>query len=75
MGEITGYSVRYGVSGTIEKQTIRVSGDTSAGTTIISGLQKETVYEIDVAAETIAGTGVYSNSATVTTPDGKLLGH
>ena len=35
----------------------------------ISGLTKETVYTVEVAAETRAGTGVYSLTLTIQTPD------
>ena len=37
--------------------------------TIISGLTKETVYTVEVAAVTSAGTGVYSHPLTIETPD------
>ena len=53
-GDITGYSVRYGV------QTESVSGG-GATQTIISGLTASTQYSIEVAAVNNAGTGVYSN--------------
>lgn len=72
-GEITGYSVRYGVDGTSQRQTKRVPGEESnGGMTIISGLKKETVYRVEVAGVTSAGTGVYSDSITLTTHDGEL---
>ena len=54
-GDITGYSVRYGV------QTVNVSGG-GATQTIISGLTASTEYSIQVAAVNSAGTGVYSNA-------------
>ena len=47
-----------------------VSGDSSGGMTTISELTKETVYTVEVAAETSAGTGVYSHPLTIQTPDG-----
>ena len=65
-GPITGYSVRYGEMGSGSTQT--VSGEDSIMTTI-SGLTKETVYTVEVAAETRAGTGVYSLPLTIKTPD------
>ena len=57
-GDITGYSVRYGVqeSGT---HTVNVSGGGATETTI-SGLMLSTTYSIEVAAVNNAGTGVYS---------------
>ena len=55
-GVITGYSVRYG------SETVSVSGDSSGGMTTITGLSPSTTYSIQVAAETSAGTGVYSSA-------------
>ena len=70
-GAITGYSVRYGEVGTSERTVVEiVSGDSSGGMTTISGLTKETVYTVEVAAETSAGTGVYSHPLIFQTPDG-----
>ena len=54
-GDITGYTVRYGV------QTMSVSGGGATMTTI-SGLSAATVYTIEVAAVNSAGTGVYSDA-------------
>ena len=67
-GGITGYSVRYGELGTSdgEKSVQMVSKDSL---TTICGLSKETVYTVEVAAETSAGTGVYSKPFTIETPD------
>ena len=64
-GPITGYSVRYGEMGSGSTQNTTVSGEDSIMTTI-SGLTNETVYTVEVAAETRAGTGVYSLSVTLT---------
>ena len=73
-GVITGYSVRYWEVGTSERTVVEmVSGDSSGGMTTISGLTKETVYTVEVAAETSASTGVYSESAIFQTPDGEQL--
>ena len=59
-GDITGYSVRYGVQGDESTQTVSVSGgDTSE--TIISGLHSSTTYTIEVAAVNGAGTGPYTS--------------
>ena len=62
-GPITGYSVRYGT------KTMSVTGDSSGGMTTISGLNKATVYTVEVAAETRAGTRVYSLPLIIQTPD------
>ena len=68
-GPITGYSVRYGEMGGSEStQNKTVSGEGSRMTTI-SELTKETVYTVEVTAETRAGTGVYSLPLTIQTPD------
>ena len=66
-GPITGYSVRYGEVGSGSTQNKTVSGNSIM--TTISGLTKETVYTVEVAAETSAGTGVYSLPLTIQTPD------
>ena len=69
-GPITGYSVRYGEMGSGSTQNKTVSGEDSRMATI-SELIKETVYTVEVAAETetSAGTGVYSLPLTIQTPD------
>ena len=59
-GAITGYSVKYGVMGSGNTQTMAVSGASTTQTTI-SGLMTSTTYSIRVAAVNIAGTGVYSD--------------
>ena len=66
-GEIVGYSVRYGEEGSGEgdRREEIVSGDSSGGMTTIS---QETVYTVEVAAQTSAGTGVYSRPQTIETP-------
>ena len=58
-GDITGYSVRYGVQGSGSTQTLNVSGSATTEATI-SGLESATNYSIEVAAVNSAGTGVYS---------------
>ena len=65
-GNITGYSVRYGVQGSGSKQTESVSGGATTEATI-SGLAAGTNYSIEVAAVNSAGTGVYSNLLPVLT--------
>ena len=72
-GEITGYSVRYGEEGISEgdRRVQMASGDSSGGITTIFGLTKETVYTVEVAAETSAGTGAYSELKETETPGSK----
>ena len=73
---IIGYSVRYGEMGTSEGTVVEmISGDSSRGMTTISGLTKETVYTVEVAAETSAGTGVYSHPMIFQTPDSEISLH
>ena len=74
-GDITGYSVRYGVQGSSEgEMTVEiVSGDSSRGTYQISGLSTATVYTIEVAAVNIAGTGNYSTSIIAEIPNGTCI--
>ena len=60
-GDITGYSVRYGVQGSGSTQTVSVSGG-GATVATISGLESSTTYSIEVAAVNSAGTGVYSDA-------------
>ena len=59
-GDITGYSVRYGVQGSGSTQTMNVSGGSVTEATI-SSLMPSTTYSIHVAAVNSAGVGVYSN--------------
>ena len=63
-GDITIYSVRYGVQGSVEGDRIveTVSGDSSGGMYKISGLSAATSYTIEVAAVNNAGTGDYSDT-------------
>ena len=49
------------------------SGDSSGGMTTISGLTNETVYTVEVAAVTSAGTGVYSELMQTETPGSKSI--
>ena len=58
-GDITGYSMRYGIQGSGSTQTVSVSGGGATMTTI-SGLMASTTYSTEVAAVNSAGTGVYS---------------
>ncbi|CAI8050550.1 hypothetical protein GBAR_LOCUS27752, partial [Geodia barretti] len=50
-----------------------VSGDSSGGMTTVSGLTKETVYTVQVAAVTSGGTGIYSDPLSIQTPDNVFL--
>ena len=68
-GDITGYSVRYGVQGS-GTQTVNVSGGGATQTTI-SELMASTTYSIEVAAVNSAGTGNYSDPLTAETPESK----
>ena len=52
-GAITSYSVQYG------SETVSVTGNSSGGMYVISGLMPSTTYSIQVAAKTSAGTGPY----------------
>ena len=70
-GPITGYSVRYGEMESGSTQNKTVSGNSMM--TTISGLTKETVYTVEVAAETSAGTGVYSLPLIIQTPDSESI--
>ena len=72
-GDITGYSVRYGVQGSaVGDRTVEmVSGDSSGGMYVISGLSAATVYTVEVAAVNSAGNGEYSDLVTVLTSQSK----
>ena len=71
-GAVTGYSVRYGEVGATEGvRRVEMASESSSG--IISGLTKETVYTVEVAAETSGGTGVYSEPLTIETPDSECM--
>ena len=71
-GEIIGYIVTYGEEG--GDQTHRfLSGDSSGGMITLSGLTKQTVYTIQVAARTSAGIGVYSQPQNIETLDSEQL--
>ena len=59
-GDITGYSVQYGVQGSGSTQTRDVSGGDTRHTTI-PALNPSTTYSIQVAAVNSAGIGVYSD--------------
>ena len=65
-GDVTGYSVRYGIQGNGSIQTVIVSGNDSTHTSI-SGLRSSTTCSIEVAAVNSVGIGMYSNPLNVTT--------
>ena len=71
-GAITGYSVRCGEVGTSERER-RVEMASGDSMTTVSGLTKETVYTVEVAAETSCGTGVYSEPLTIESPDSEWV--
>ena len=58
-GDITGYSVQYGVMGSGNTQTVTVNGADMTQTSI-EDLMSSTTYSIEVAAVNSAGTGEYS---------------
>ena len=66
-GDITGYLVQYTRGGST--QTVSVSGDSSGGMVTISGLSPITMYLVQVAAVNSAGTGDYSDSMMISTPE------
>ena len=72
-GNITGYSVRYGVQGSGDGDMIveMSSGNSRGGMYQNFGLSTATVYTIEVAAVNSAGTGVYSSAMIAETPDSK----
>ena len=59
-GDITGYSVQYGVVGSGSTQTMSVSGGSVTEATI-SSLMSSTTYSIRLAAVNSINTGVYSD--------------
>ena len=64
-GDITGYSVRYGVVGSAEgdRSVEMVTGDSSGGMYDISDLDSSTSYSIQVAALNNTLIGPYSTTA------------
>ena len=70
-GDITGYSVRYGVQGNESTKTMSVTGGDTNETTI-TGLTPSTTFFIEVAAVNSAGTGVNSSAVTRLTLGTKL---
>ena len=66
-GDITGYSVQYGVMGSGSTQTMAVDGDSSGGMATISELEAATMYVYQVAGRTTVGPGDYSSPMTTLT--------
>ena len=61
-GDITGYSVRYGVQGSaVGDRTVEMVSGADTTQTTISELSPSTTYSIEVAAVNSAGTGMYSD--------------
>ena len=71
-GEITGYIVRYGEKGG-DQTPLLLSGDSSGGMITLSGLTKQIVYTVEVAARTSGGIGVYSQPLNIETPDSECF--
>ena len=72
-GDITGYSVQYGIEKSESTQTVSFSGGSVTEATIF-GLTPSTLYTIQVAAVNSAGSGVYSSPTTGKT-EGELTVH
>ena len=70
-GDITGYSVQYGVQGSGSTQTMSVTGGATTETTI-TGLTPSTTYSVKVAAVNTINTGEYSDLLSVIT-EGKSI--
>ena len=64
-GDITGYSLQYGVVGSESTQNMPVSGASTTEATI-TGLVESTTYLIEVAAVNDGGVGVYSKPLMIT---------
>ena len=61
-GDITGYSVRYGVQGSaVGDRTVQMVSGADTTQTTISGLTPSTTYSIEVAAVNSVGAGMYSD--------------
>ena len=69
-GDITGYSVQYGVVESGSTQTVSVSGGSVTEATI-SSLMSSTTYSIQVAAVNSAGIGAYSERVIVEISESK----
>ena len=67
--------MRYGVQGSaVGDRTVEmVSGDSSGGMYVISGLSAATVYTVEVATVNIADIGEYSDLVTILTSQSKII--
>ena len=74
-GDIIGYSVRYGVQGSGNTQTVSVSGGGATQTIIFGPLLMSTNYSIEVAAVNSAAIGVYSTPVIIETPHSEYYIH
>ena len=67
-GDITGYSVQYGVQGSgVTHIVVTVSRGSTISKATVCGLRDSTTYTIEVAVVNSAGTGQYSDSITAET--------
>ena len=64
-GDITSYSVQYGIQGNEHTETVVVPSSDQA--TTLTGLEPDTIYLVQVAGVNAQGVGDYRN-LTVTTP-------
>ena len=66
-GDITGYSVKYGVMGSLDNGSVMNITGASVIEATISNLMLSTNYSIEIAAMNHAGTGVFSNAIIIKT--------
>ena len=67
-GDITGYSVRYGLPSSTSRETVNISGNDAGSRTLsIDRLLIRTSYSFEVAAVNGAGVGMYSSRMESTT--------
>ena len=69
-GDITGYSVQYGVQGSENRETVSVLGEEATNRRIF-GLNSSTNYTVQVAAENLVGLGMYSDPPLIILTDSK----
>ena len=65
-GDIMGYSIKYGVMGSLTKTVMNITGADVTEATIFN-LMLSTNYSIQIAAVNNAGTGVFSNATFIKT--------
>ena len=71
-GDITGYSVQYGVVGSESTLTVSIS-EASVTKATVSTIKTHANYSIEVAAVNSAGTGVYSDPIFFQIPKGMCI--